>query len=113
MTEKDTGNFIGWSGFKFEKQLINNHINYYDVGYRLLKKHWGKGFATESAIASVDYGFQKLNLTDIYARVDMNNLASCHVLEKAGLKHIETYDDEGYAVGWYNVSRNEWHRKGK
>src|SRR5690606_25147557 len=52
MIEKETNNFIGWAGLKLEKIKINNHINYYDLGYRLIRKHWGKGFATEGATAS-------------------------------------------------------------
>jgi RimJ/RimL family protein N-acetyltransferase len=38
--EKATGHFMGWSGLKLVKELINGHINYYDLGYRLMKKHW-------------------------------------------------------------------------
>src|SRR5918993_1172509 len=32
--EKETGNFIGWSGLKFIREYENNRIHYYDVGYR-------------------------------------------------------------------------------
>src|ERR1035437_6707591 len=65
--EKSTNNFLGWTGLKLVKEEINNHTDYYDLGYRLIKKYWGKGFATESAKASLDYGFNILQLTDIYA----------------------------------------------
>src|ERR1700760_1106177 len=54
--EKETGDFIGWCGLKYleDKQFS-------DLGYRLLKKHWGKGYATEASIACVNYGFYTLN----------------------------------------------------
>src|SRR4051812_29243148 len=52
---KQTGSFIGWAGLKFVTELINNHVNYYDLGYRLIKKYWAQGIATETATASLSY----------------------------------------------------------
>jgi len=54
--EKETGQFIGWSGLKLETDIRTEP--YYDLGYRFMPKFWGKGSATESAIASLDYGFR-------------------------------------------------------
>lgn len=108
MIEKSTGDFMGWTGLKFITTIINNHVNYYDVGYRLIKRYWGKGFATESAIAAVNYGFEKLLLNEIYATADMNNIASRNVLTKVGLKYVETYNHEGYDIGWYGITQMDW-----
>jgi len=44
--DKKTNDFIGWSGLKYEEHVRN--YNYYDIGYRLRKKYWGKGIATET-----------------------------------------------------------------
>lgn len=52
--DKNTGEFIGWCGLKLEAQFRD--FPYYDIGYRFLKKHWGKGIATETAQACLDYG---------------------------------------------------------
>ena len=76
MIEKKTNTFIGWTGLKYVKELTNKHINYYDLGYRLNQKYWGKGYATESAIACVDYGFNQLKLQEIYAMAHFENKAS-------------------------------------
>jgi len=57
LIEKSTGEFVGWGGIKLIKETMNNHVNFYDVGYRLLKKHLKKGYATESAKASIKYVF--------------------------------------------------------
>jgi RimJ/RimL family protein N-acetyltransferase len=103
MIEKTTHNFIGWTGLKLVKELTNNHNNYYDLGYRLNKNYWGKGFATEAAKASVDYGINQLNLKDIYAIADTNNIASKKVLEKVGLKFIETFNLEGTPHSWFHL----------
>jgi len=80
--EKETDNFMGWTGLKLIKDEINHHSNFYDLGYRLIPKFWGKGFATESAKASLNYGFENLKLNEIYGMCHINNIASRKVLEK-------------------------------
>ena len=59
-----------------------------EVGYRFLKEHWGRGYATESAAASIAYGFDELALGRIVAVALETNVASRRVLEKCGLKEI-------------------------
>jgi ribosomal-protein-alanine N-acetyltransferase len=101
--EKNTGNFIGWSGLKLVTETTNNHINYHDIGYRLIRKYWGKGFATESATAVLKYGFNKFLLKKIYAIADVNNSSSKKVLEKIGLKCVETFEYQGISHYWYQT----------
>lgn len=106
--EKATGNFIGWSGLKLMKELTNNHVEYYDLGYRFAKKYWGKGYATESAKAMLDYGFNQLAQSNIYALAHIGNSGSRNVLEKTGLRYIETFDWNGTDHDWFSISRQEW-----
>jgi ribosomal-protein-alanine N-acetyltransferase len=56
------------------------------IGYCLNRRFWGKGYATETAGALVDFGFDKLGLHRIFATCDSANTASAHVLEKVGMK---------------------------
>lgn len=107
MIEKSTNTFIGWSGLKLVCELINEHINYYDLGYRLNKNSWGKGYATEAARATVNYGFNELNLNNIYAIADSQNSVSKHVLEKTGLSYVETFTYENTDHDWYEISRTK------
>ena len=71
-------------------------------------KYWGKGFATESAKASVYYGFEKFNQNSIYAATHIDNLASRNVLEKCGLRFIETFDYNDIVKNWFEITRDEW-----
>jgi len=105
MINKGTGEFMGWSGFKLMKDITNDHVNYYDLGYRLIKRFWGKGYATESAKASVSYGFNELKLNEIFAMADIHNKESRHVLEKSGFKFIEPFDFRGDLHDWFKISK--------
>jgi len=105
--DKETDDFIGWTGLKYEKGL-RKEFNYYDLGYRLRKKYWGKGIATETAIESLKYGFEKLNVKEIGAAADINHLASNKILTKVGLKLIDTFEYDGVPHYWYNLKKTEW-----
>ena len=61
------------------------NLDEYDLGYRLLRTAWGKGFATEAAKYTLEYGFTKLGLDMITGRAHIENIASIKVLEKAGM----------------------------
>lgn len=106
---KETDTFIGWSGLRFyENETFNNHTHFYDVGYRLMPNYWGKGYATESGIASVNYGFETLKLKTIYGITKWDNVASHHALLKIGLKHLENfyYEKEQLKLRWYSINNN-------
>ena len=109
--DKKSDDFIGWTGLKFVTELINNHKNYYDLGYRLVKKYWGKGIATETALASLNYAFHELNLPRVFAIADCENIASNTVLKKAGLKFIESFDYDGTKHNWYKIDNWEFENK--
>jgi RimJ/RimL family protein N-acetyltransferase len=108
--EKESGNFIGWSGLKLITEYENKHINFYDVGYRLHPTYWGKGYATESAKAALAYGFNELKINDIYGIAHIENKASRHALEKCGLKFIEKFEFQMWKVqcDWLKISKEEW-----
>jgi ribosomal-protein-alanine N-acetyltransferase len=102
---KETGEFIGWAGLKLITYELNGHTNHYDLGYRFMKKHWGKGYATEAARAFVEYGFTVMQLPAIYAYADAGNVNSLAVLAKAGLRQAGTFDDDGTASIWYEIRK--------
>ncbi|WP_443944130.1 GNAT family N-acetyltransferase [Pedobacter sp. AW1-32] len=101
--EKETDNFIGWSGFKWITDLTNGHRNYPDLGYRFLERAWGKGYASEAAIAAVDYGFKTLAYPEIFGIADVENLSSVRILEKVGLRKLSIFDYNGRPHHWLKV----------
>ncbi|WP_412561236.1 GNAT family N-acetyltransferase [Winogradskyella sp. MIT101101] len=106
MERKDTGEFIGWSGLKFEREL-RKEFDYYDLGYRLKEEFWGNGYATEAAIASLDYGFNDLKLKEICAAADVNHIASNTILKKIGMQPSGTFEYEGDLCNWYKLTNND------
>src|SRR6187402_3310583 len=105
---KKTNEFMGWTGLEFVTKETNHHKDYYDLGYRLSKRFWGQGIATESAVASLDYAFDKLNANEVYGMADCENEGSNKILKKVGLKFIETFDLEGIKHNWYKIDRVEY-----
>ncbi|MGY8846628.1 MAG: GNAT family N-acetyltransferase [Bacteroidia bacterium] len=87
---KENDEFLGWCGLKFTEKL-----NEYDIGFRFFKKYWNKGYATESAKSCINYGINKLKMTEILGRAMKDNIASIKVLEKIGLQYKKNFDFEG------------------
>lgn len=68
-----------------------NHIqgeSLIQVGYRLFRKHWGRGYATEMTVALLEHGYRRLGLERISAITALENAASQHVLLKSGLPRL-------------------------
>ncbi|WOD45246.1 GNAT family N-acetyltransferase [Hwangdonia lutea] len=104
--EKLSGNFIGWSGIRLNTEYnMNGYTRYYDVGYRFIPKYWGKGYATESGKAAVNYAFNELKLTELYATTHLENEASHRALLKIGLTYIEDFyfEEEAMDLRWYKI----------
>ena len=108
VVDKLSNECIGWSGLKYFNEQINNHKNFYELGYRFKKKHWGKGFATESSIAILDYGFNELKVDHIFAISDPKNINSKKVLSKLGFDFKETFDYEGDPTDWFELTKTTW-----
>jgi ribosomal-protein-alanine N-acetyltransferase len=76
-----------------------------EVGYRFLKEQWGKGYATEAAQASIEYGFDELDLDRIVAVALESNAASRRVLEKCGLTELGLVQAYGLEHVKYEIAR--------
>lgn len=105
---KATGEFVGWAGLKFLTEPINGHVNCHDLGYRLLPKFWGMGIATEASRASLDLAFNQMGLQKVYAGALPENVASCTVLQKIGMRLVNQFELEGGMWNWYVVERDTY-----
>lgn len=106
--DKETNVFVGWGGLKYITTEINNHNHFYEVGYRFLKEHWAKGYATESAKASLKYAFEEMNLETVYAMAHAENAGSRHALQKSGLRITGHFEHEGIKCDWFEISKTDW-----
>ncbi|CAN5574830.1 GNAT family N-acetyltransferase [soil metagenome] len=121
--EKSTGTFIGW--FHFRPPRDSTDPNVAELGYRLRKDAWGKGYATEGSKALIDKGFRELGVQRVTALTYEDNTASRRVMEKTGLRFIRAFrmppgqlEAEGLAPEdfWdgddveYAIDRDDWER---
>ncbi|WP_353119830.1 GNAT family N-acetyltransferase [Myroides odoratus] len=97
---KDSGQFIGWCGLKY-----NGDTQQTDIGFRFFEEEWGKGYATESAEACLRIGFDQLGLACIIGRAMKANIASIRVLEKLGLTYEQDIVLEGEAAVLYQIKQ--------
>ncbi|MCK5907913.1 MAG: GNAT family N-acetyltransferase [Flavobacteriales bacterium] len=94
--------FLGWCGLKYSED-----IDEYDIGFRFFRKYWNKGYATESAKACIDLGFDRFNISEIVGRVMNKNIGSIRVLEKIGLSYSEDFNFEGEAGRIYKIKNTK------
>ena len=67
-----------------------------EIGFRLRRADWGRGFATEAAMAVRDHAFNQLRLSKLIATIDPANVASVRVAEKVGLRYERDVIFKGY-----------------
>ena len=67
-----------------------------EIGYRLARSVWGKGYATEAALKVRDYAFNTMGIKRLIALIDPSNFSSVRVAEKIGMKYEKEIMLEGY-----------------
>jgi len=92
------GDFLGYCGF------IAGQIEAAgpEMAYAVGRSMWGRGVASEAAIASLDWIYSKPDISRVYAVSDNGNKASRSVLEKVGMKHekdVDLYDSVAKGEG--------------
>lgn len=92
--ENASGNLIGYCGL-FDIADVNGRPEI-EIGYRLARQSWGRGYATEAVLAVRDFAFLSLGLQRLIAMIDPDNTASIRVAEKAGMNYEQDVIFEGY-----------------
>ncbi|MFD1935994.1 GNAT family N-acetyltransferase [Nonomuraea mangrovi] len=111
--EKATGEFIGWFHFRPGKDAPPGEL---ELGYRLRRSAWGKGYGTEGSRALIDRGFTEQGVERVTAYTMAVNTGSRRVMEKSGLTFVRTFFEdwpeaiEGSEHGEveYALTKSEW-----
>ncbi|HLU75940.1 MAG TPA: GNAT family N-acetyltransferase [Nonomuraea sp.] len=108
--ERATGAFAGWFHLRpaGEGEL--------ELGYRLHRAYWGRGYATEGSLRLIERAFAELGARRVFAQTMAVNLGSRRVMEKCGLRHVRTFWEnwedpiDGAEQGEveYELLREEW-----
>lgn len=76
------------------KEMFNNYPNdenkEAEVGYCIMKKHWGKGIMVEALAKTIEYSFDVVGFNRLYAKHDVENINSGKVMIKCGMRYIDT-----------------------
>ncbi|HEX8286446.1 MAG TPA: GNAT family N-acetyltransferase [Pyrinomonadaceae bacterium] len=107
-------NYNIWAVFEKAESQYVGHAGIYprptkkedwEFVYFLNRQAWGKGYATEIAKRVIEFGFEELNLPEVFATVDDDHTASIRVLEKAGMKLKRFEYDEGGQFSVYSIAK--------
>jgi RimJ/RimL family protein N-acetyltransferase len=101
---KPSGDYVGHAGLL--AQIVDD-VPETEIAYWILRKHWGRGLATEAAIASRDHGFRTLGRSRLISIIHPDNGASRRVAEKVGLRVEKPSIHKGIDVLIYSMGASE------
>ena len=112
---RSDGEFLGWWDLSPDRP-VPEVPSRAEAGWRLARRHWGQGYATEGAEALLDYGFSTVSLDAAWAETMAVNQPSRRVMAKLGMSHIRTEHrswgdplpgtERGEVV--YKITRDQW-----
>ena len=100
IVRKEDNKFLGKCGFNYLPD--NSDI---ELAYMLDEPYWGKGYATEIAGATLEYGLNKLGFKRVVALVYPQNSPSIRVIEKSGFKYEKEYIYKDIKMLMYAVEK--------
>lgn len=99
--DRATGRFVGTVGAFFRETAPDD----VELGWTVVRAHWGKGIATEAAHAAAAYAFRSLGTSQVYAHIDPGNTASVRVAANIGMSYQGDADFYGEPTGRYALDR--------
>lgn len=103
--DKQDGRFVGRGGLR---RITLDEREEVELAYALGSEFWGRGLATEIALASVAIGFERLDLDDLVCFTLTTNLASQRVMQKAGFRYERDMVHVGLRHVLYRLRAVEW-----
>ena len=107
--------FIGFVGLSVPRRALP-FMPCVEVGWRLARSYWGKGFATEAAKGSLRVAFERLNLDEVVSFTSLINRPSRAVMDRIGMANTgEDFDHPALPEGselrrhcLYKITRAQW-----
>ncbi|MEU9889844.1 GNAT family N-acetyltransferase [Sphaerisporangium sp. NPDC051011] len=94
---RETGEFAGFTGLAWQR-FQAPFTPAVEVGWRLRRAAWGRGYATEAAGAALDHGFGPAGLTEVISMTAVSNLRSQAVMRRLGMTRDPAEDFEHPSV---------------
>ena len=88
---RDAGQVIGFTGLR-DIQFDAPFTPAVEIGWRLLPRYWGNGYATEAARACLAHGFSQMGLAEIVSFAVADNWSSRRLMERIGMRREPGYD---------------------
>ena len=107
--------FVGFIGLNRADAILGYPA--VEIGWRLAAQHWGRGYATEGARASLAHAFDSLDLDEVVSFATTANDRSRHVMEKIGMtrRPEDDFDHPNVPPAWkgrrhvlYRITRDQW-----
>jgi RimJ/RimL family protein N-acetyltransferase len=110
---KEDAELLGFCGIKIADDTGSPVEGEYEIGWRLREDAWGRGYAKEAAIASLDHAFGQLGAQRVVALTVEGNSPSWGLMERLGMTRRPDLDYKGpeWAEGTvivYLIRREEW-----
>ncbi|MEZ4934527.1 MAG: GNAT family N-acetyltransferase [Saprospiraceae bacterium] len=104
---RGTGEFVGQCGLV--RQFVDG-IPKWEVGYHLLPRYWGNGYATEAAMACRDFCFENEMAETLISIVDPLNVRSITVAKRNGMCFWKETIFKDVPVHVYKIRREDWEK---
>jgi RimJ/RimL family protein N-acetyltransferase len=79
-----------------------------DLGYRLLRRSWGNGYATEASRVLLGHAFATVGQSRVIAQAIEGNAASRAVMERLGMRYVRTFRSDGQTEVEYEMTPEMW-----
>ena len=111
----ESGEFIGFIGLTVPRRVFS-FSPCVEIGWRLVRAHWGCGYATEGALVALRAGFEQIGLAEVVSFTALANARSRAVMERIGMRNTnQDFEHPGVPEGnplrqhcLYKVTRQQW-----
>ena len=106
LERREDGRVVGRAGFlRWDPETWEVGGNETELGWLLAREHWGRGYATEAALALRDWAFAERGLTRLISLIAPTNLRSIHVAERLGERYERDVEVRGKPTRLYSLDR--------